>query len=65
MNLANAAWFKSSASTGNGNCVEDAILNVAVAVRDTKDRGGPALVLPSASWQSFINGAKSGEFDLI
>jgi len=40
-------------------------LDVAVAVRDTKDRTGPALVLPVAGWRSFIEAAKSGEFNLI
>ncbi|SHN44491.1 DUF397 domain-containing protein [Cryptosporangium aurantiacum] len=65
IDLTYAPWRKSSASTGNGNCVEVALMESVVAVRDTKDRGGPALVLPAAGWQSFIVGAKSGEFDLI
>ena len=65
IDLTHAPWHKSTRSTGNGNCVEVAILDVAVAVRDTKDRSGPALVLPTAGWQSFLQGVKSGEFDLI
>jgi hypothetical protein len=65
VDLTNAPWHKSTASTGNGNCVEVAVLDVAVAVRDTKDRTGPALVLPVAGWRSFIEAAKSGEFNLI
>lgn len=64
IDLTYAPWRKSSASTGNGNCVEVALMNSVVAVRDTKDRSGPALVLPTSGWRSFINGAKSGEFDL-
>jgi len=64
MDLTHAPWRKSTASTGNGNCVEVALMESVVAVRDTKDRRGPALVLPAAGWRSFINGAKSGEFDL-
>lgn len=59
-----APWRKSTASSGNGNCVEVALMESLVAVRDTKDRGGPALVLPAGGWRTFIAGAKSGEFDL-
>ncbi|MFG1927940.1 DUF397 domain-containing protein [Cryptosporangium sp. NPDC048952] len=64
IDLTYAPWHKSKASTGNGNCVEVALMESVVAVRDTKDRGGPALVLPASGWTSFIAGAKSGEFNL-
>ncbi|HEY2668875.1 MAG TPA: DUF397 domain-containing protein [Rugosimonospora sp.] len=62
--LTRAAWHKSSRSSGNGNCVEVAILGDAVAVRDTKDRSGPVLVFTPAEWDAFVAGAKDGEFDL-
>jgi hypothetical protein len=65
VDLTHAPWRKSTASTGNGNCVEVALMKSVVAVRDTKDRSGPALVLPAGQWQSFLDGAKSGEFDLL
>jgi hypothetical protein len=65
IDLTNAPWHKSSRSTGNGNCVEVAVVADAVAVRDTKDRSGPALLVPSTGWQSFLDGVKAGEFDLI
>jgi hypothetical protein len=64
MDLTRAAWHKSSRSSGNGNCVEVAILDDAVAVRDTKDRSGPVLVFTPAEWNAFVAGAKGGEFDL-
>lgn len=64
LDLTRAVWRKSVRSAGNGNCVEVAILDVAVAVRDTKDRSGPALVFAPAEWNAFIAGAKDGEFDL-
>jgi hypothetical protein len=64
LNLAGAAWHKSSRSSGNGNCVEVAILSDTVAVRDTKDRTGPVLTFTSAEWDAFVAGAKDGEFDL-
>jgi hypothetical protein len=64
IDLTRAAWHKSSRSSGNGNCVEVAIVDNAVAVRDTKDRNGPVLVFTAAEWSAFVSGAKDGEFDL-
>jgi hypothetical protein len=68
--LSGAVWKKSSRSNGNGgnNCVEvaqlDATFDTAIAVRDSKDPSGPALIFGSASWTEFLNSAKSGEFDI-
>lgn len=64
--LNDAVWRKSSRSNGSGgnNCVEVAILDTAVAVRDSKNRSGPALVFTQASWTAFVNSAKDGEFDI-
>lgn len=35
-----------------------------MGVRDSKDRGGSVLQFDAQSWQEFLEGAKSGEFDL-
>jgi hypothetical protein len=54
--LSSALWRKSSRS-GNGtndNCVEVAFASPAVAVRDSKNPGGGALVLPASSWTGFL-----------
>ncbi|MDW5327432.1 DUF397 domain-containing protein [Plantactinospora sp. KLBMP9567] len=55
-------WFKSSHSAHNGDCVECAILPTHVAVRDSKDRGGSTLVIPSAQWTAFLTAAVTTEF---
>jgi hypothetical protein len=60
MVLKDATWRKSSYSTGNGGaCVEVArnLPNI-VAVRDSKDPHGPALIFTPADWSAFIAGLK-------
>jgi hypothetical protein len=66
MDLTGAIWRKSSLSGNNGgNCVEVATnLSGLVAVRDSKDPGGPCLVFTPAEWAAFTAGARDGEFDL-
>jgi hypothetical protein len=56
MDLTRAAWRKSSRSNQNGGaCVEVADnLPGVVAVRDSKDPAGPALVFAPAAWRAFI-----------
>lgn len=62
--LAGAAWRKSSHSGYNGNCVELAALDGGeVAVRNSRDPHGPALVYTRAEIAAFLAGAKDGEFD--
>ena len=62
--LGQAVWRKSSRSGGDGQCVEVAQLDQEVAVRDSKDPDGPVLVFTPEEWQTFIGGAKTGDFDL-
>jgi Domain of unknown function (DUF397) len=58
-------WRKSSYSNGQANCVEvRAGRPDAVAVRDSKDRGGPELGFTAGAWAAFVRGVKQGEFDL-
>ena len=65
MDMTGAMWRKSTRSGSSGNCVEVADnLPGVVAVRDSKDPGGPALVFTPAEWEAFVGGAKDGEFDL-
>jgi hypothetical protein len=62
--LGAVAWRKSSASNPSGDCIEVAALESgAVAVRNSRDPHGPALVYTRAEIAAFIKGAKDGEFD--
>ena len=55
MDVTCANWRKSSYSSGNGGqCVEVARnLPGVVAVRDSKDPGGPKLVFTPDEWRAF------------
>ncbi|MFC5815130.1 DUF397 domain-containing protein [Nonomuraea harbinensis] len=66
VSLDGAEWRKATASGDNGGqCVEVATnLPGVVAVRDSKNPTGPALVFTPGEWNVFLNGAKRGEFDL-
>ncbi|MFE0807303.1 DUF397 domain-containing protein [Streptomyces sp. NPDC058794] len=51
-------WLRSSYSTGANNCVETARPSAGpwaglLAVRDSKDPAGPALLFSPGSWASF------------
>ena len=54
-------WRRSSYSSGNGTCVEVAYLaaewrgTLAVGVRDSKDRSGPVLLLPSSAFTDLLH----------
>lgn len=58
-------WLKSRRSNPSGNCVEVAELpdGAGVAVRNSRDPEGPALIYTSAEITAFILGAKDGDFD--
>lgn len=51
--LVGVAWRKSSRSGDQGACVEMATPPGAVAVRDSKDPAGPALLFSTAAWRRF------------
>jgi hypothetical protein len=57
--LARATWRTATYSQANGACVEVAGLGGGrVAVRDTKDRTGPAIVMTAGQWRTFLASAR-------
>jgi hypothetical protein len=63
--LDSASWFKATASSANGGCLEAAFLpGGRVAIRDNEDLGNPPFVVSRHVWECWLDGAKKGEFDL-
>lgn len=61
-----ARWVKSSASNGNGACVEMAAhKQEGIYVRNSRDPEGPVLHFTKEEWIAFVAGVKAGEFDGI
>ncbi|MGG7574130.1 DUF397 domain-containing protein [Streptomyces sirii] len=62
-----SAWFKSSYSNDTGgNCIEIADLtatrHAGIAIRDSKNPSGPALLFDPASFADFISDVNQGRF---
>ena len=61
MDMTNLNWRKSTYSN-SGQCVEVAQLPDGVAMRDSKNPGGPVLEFTEAEWSAFLKGVRAGEF---
>lgn len=56
--------FRRSSYCSVGTCVEVAVAEDGVAVRDAKAESGPVLQFTSDEWNAFLLGVRAGEFDL-
>jgi hypothetical protein len=62
--LAGARWRKSGRSSAQGNCVELAALpGGGVAMRNSRDPEGSALLFTDAELDAFVGGVRDGDFD--
>jgi hypothetical protein len=65
VDLSQAIWRTSSRSDTDGQCVEVATnIPGIIAVRDSREPDGPALIFTPAEWEAFVGGVNDGEFDL-
>jgi hypothetical protein len=62
--LDDAVWKKSRRSNSQGACVELARLDEAtVAMRNSRDPRGTALIYPAGAVRAMVSALRSGEFD--
>ncbi|MEU2156320.1 MULTISPECIES: DUF397 domain-containing protein [unclassified Streptomyces] len=64
--LTPATWIKSTHSNATGNCVELATLpDGSIAMRNSRDPHGPALIYTRDELAAFVAGARDGDFDAM
>jgi hypothetical protein len=62
--LDGAAWRKSQRSNSQGACVEMARIGAGtVAIRNSRDPRGPALIYRREAIVAFVEGLRAGDFD--
>ena len=65
MDISEAVWRKSQASTSEGQCVMVATnLPGHILVKDSKNPQGPVLDFTPTEWSAFLTGATNGEFSI-
>jgi hypothetical protein len=58
------AWRKSSASAGEGECVEVATSGQRVLTRDSRDQAGAMLTFSAVQWLGLLQRIRNGEAPL-
>ncbi len=58
-------WRKARRSANNGACVEAALSDGRILIRDSKDPGGPVLGYRSSTWRVFTSEARIGHYDMF
>ncbi|MEV4943503.1 DUF397 domain-containing protein [Streptomyces cinereoruber] len=61
--LVGARWVKAKASDGIGECIMLAKVGESVAMSNSRDPEGPALIFTKGELSAFLDGATKGEFD--
>ncbi|HYY19130.1 MAG TPA: DUF397 domain-containing protein [Streptosporangiaceae bacterium] len=62
--LTGAAWRKSQRSNSQGACVEMARISAdSVAMRNSRDPQGPALICPRNAIVALVAGLRDGKYD--
>jgi hypothetical protein len=62
LDVSGARWRKSSYSSDMPNCVEVAVADPLVALRDSKNPTGSVLTLPPPAWRVFTTAVRNHEF---
>jgi predicted secreted Zn-dependent protease len=62
--LQQLAWRKARRSMANGDCVEVAVTDGQIFVRDSKNPAGAVLEYLPGTWNSFLAGVQQGRFGL-
>jgi hypothetical protein len=62
-NCVELAWIRPGRCASN-ECIEVAEDGPRIAVRDSKNTGGPVLVFGREPWQAFTRAVKDREFDI-
>ncbi len=64
MDFPSNIWRKASRTTEQGQCVEVALTNERVGVRDSKHRSGGHFEVSPQQWAIFVGYVKAGDRDL-
>jgi hypothetical protein len=59
-----AAWRKSSYSQGATQCVEAGAIGGKTAIRDSRDPGGPVLLLGSTQMRALVRAIRTGQLSI-